>query len=114
MSLIRIQKRVIQVLAHYLGQVAAPTSTATVTITEVVLCPDLTLAKVYLSLLDLKGEHEPASLLGKWLAPHRFAMQQVLAQQLRHQVRKVPTTLCFYLDQRSLAAAQLDLLLLPT
>ena len=111
MSLIRIQKQVHQVIADHLRTIAPPRATSIVTITQVLLSADLALVKVYLNLFDLHQKEHSADLLKNWLAPHHFAIRQVLAQQLRHKIRKVPTDIRFYNDQHGQKAQALEALL---
>jgi len=66
---------------------------AMVTVTKVHISPDLTLAKVYLSLFASKNKNEALNNIRK----HTSEIRGSLGNKIRHQLRIVPS-LNFYLD----------------
>ena len=68
-----------------------------ITITNVRITPDLSIAKIYLSIFapgrDIKAIYE-------YLNEHNTSIRTKLAHLIRHQVRKIPE-LHFYLDDTS-------------
>lgn len=67
---------------------------ALVTVTNVKMSPDLTLAKIYLSVYNT--ENKQAVLLE--LAEHQNALRQGLAQRIRQHIRRAPD-IDLYLDE---------------
>lgn len=68
-----------------------------ITITNVRITPDLSIAKVYLSILAPGRDVKPVY---EYLNEHNTAIRTKLAHLIRHQVRKIPE-LHFYLDDTS-------------
>ncbi len=66
---------------------------AMVTVTSVKMTPDLSMAKIYLSVYNT--ENKPAVMLS--LDEERIRLRQGLAQRLKRQVRRIPD-ISFYLD----------------
>lgn len=66
-----------------------------VTVMEVVVTPDLGLAKVYLSLFNSKDKQADLDILNKNIP----RIRHFLAAKLKDQVRKIPE-LVFHLDER--------------
>ena len=66
---------------------------ALVTVTNIVLTPDMLHAKIYLSIYNT--EHKEAVLL--MMREEKNRLQQGLAQRVRHQMRRVPR-IAFYED----------------
>ncbi len=64
-----------------------------ITVTVVRVSPDLSLAKVYLSIYPLNKEEDFVSQV----TLHSKAIRNMLGQNIRHQVRVIPE-LAFYLD----------------
>lgn len=79
---------------------------AMVSVTHVTVVPDLTLAKVYISIL---GHDEPDKLTENIQGKASQIKHQV-AQKVRHQLRKMPD-LQFYRDDSMEYAAKIDDLL---
>ncbi|MEX0780461.1 MAG: 30S ribosome-binding factor RbfA [Balneolales bacterium] len=65
-----------------------------ITITSIRVTPDLSIAKVYLSILAPGGDEQEVF---NCLQEHNTAIRTKLAHLIRHQVRKIPE-LHFYLD----------------
>jgi ribosome-binding factor A len=76
-----------------------------VTITDVKISPDLSIAKCYLSFLLI---HDPQAILLQ-LEERNKQIRNALAQKIRHQVRIIPH-LNFYLDDTAAYAAKIDAL----
>jgi ribosome-binding factor A len=64
-----------------------------VTVTHVLVTPDLSLAKVYLSFLMTPSPQAALQLVDE----HKGQLRMLLGARLRHQVRKIPD-LAFFLD----------------
>ena len=65
-----------------------------VTVTNVKLSPDLTYAKIYLSIFNTEHTQEPLLLLNEELT----TLRSKLAQRIRKQVRVIPSIELFYDD----------------
>ncbi|MEX0685981.1 MAG: 30S ribosome-binding factor RbfA [Balneolales bacterium] len=65
-----------------------------ITITSIRVTPDLSIAKVYLSILSPGGDQEEVF---RYITDHNTNIRTNLAQLIRHQVRKIPE-LHFYMD----------------
>ncbi len=76
-----------------------------VTITDVKISPDLSIAKCYLSFLLI---NDPQAILLQ-LEERNKQIRNALAQKIRHQVRIIPH-LNFYLDDTAAYAAKIDAL----
>lgn len=76
------------------------------TVTEVRVSPDLSVAKVYVSLFPVK---EKGPVFEK-LREHAFEIRKSLGMRIRHQARIVPE-LVFYLDETLDQADRIDELL---
>lgn len=76
-----------------------------VTITDVKISPDLSIAKCYLSFLLI---NDPQAILLQ-LEERNKQIRNALAQKIRHQVRVIPH-LNFYLDDTAAYAAKIDAL----
>lgn len=61
-------------------------SNVLVTVTSVKMSPDLSLAKVYLSIYNTENKQAVMLLLEE----HHFRLKQLFAQRLRKQVRRIP------------------------
>jgi len=64
-----------------------------VTVTVVRVTPDLSIAKVYLSIFP----HQPGEDVIGIVSEHSKSIRNVLGQNIRHQVRVIPE-LAFYID----------------
>ena len=92
------QERINKLLMRDLGDIfqrelGHVTGHAMVTVTKVHITPDLTLAKVYLSLFATK---DPDALMKK-ISEHTGEIRGKLGKRIRHQLRHVPE-LRFYRD----------------
>ncbi len=76
---------------------------AFVTVTAVRVSPDLSIARVYLSLMATKNP----SLLFDTIRDSGRTIRQLLGERVRHQLRIVPE-LVFFLDDTAEYAAQMD------
>jgi ribosome-binding factor A len=76
-----------------------------VTITDVKVSPDLSIARCYLSFLLVDKPQEIVDALNE----RQKAIRNVLAGKIRHQVRIIPY-LSFYLDDTAEYAAKIDAL----
>ena len=77
-----------------------------VTITEVEVSPDLSLAKVYLSVVAIDGEVDVVVLMEQ----QKKALRKLLGQRVGKKIRKVPD-LRFYADNSVAYAANIEALL---
>ncbi len=66
-----------------------------ITITQVRVTDDLSIAKIYLSILSPGREEEP---LYKMIDDHQDEIRYKLASKIRHQVRRIPELLFFHDD----------------
>ena len=66
-----------------------------ITITQVRVTDDLSIAKIYLSILSPGREEEP---LYKMIDDHQDEIRYKLAAKIRHQVRRIPELLFFHDD----------------
>ena len=74
-----------------------------ITITDVKMSPDLSIAKIYLSFLLVKNPNEMVDLLNE----KTKMIRNSLGQKIRHQARIIPH-LNFYLDDTSEYAAKIE------
>lgn len=75
-----------------------------ITVTNVVISPDLSIAKVYLSIMAPGSD--PASVFEN-LVHRTSAIRKELGNRVRHQLRKVPE-LHFFMDDTAEYASKLD------
>ena len=68
-------------------------SEALVTVTKVKMSPDLSLAKIYLSVYNVDDKHSVVLMCDQ----HHHALKQSLVQRIRKHVRRIPN-IEFYLD----------------
>ena len=92
------QERINKLLQRDLGEIfqremGHVTKHSMVTVTKVKVTPDLTLARVYLSLFATKNPEGLMSEINK----HKSEIRGKLGVRIRHQVRSVPE-LKFYID----------------
>ncbi len=92
------QERINKLLMRDLGEIfqremGHVTKHSMVTVTKVRVTPDLTLAKVYLSIFATKNP----GLLMEEIQKHTSEIRGKLGMRIRHQLRSVPE-LRFYLD----------------
>lgn len=64
-----------------------------ITVTIVRVSPDLSLARIYISIYPMQKEEDTLSLVNN----HNKAIRNYLGNRIRHQVRLIPE-LVFYLD----------------
>lgn len=76
---------------------------AFITVTSVKMSPDLSLAKVYLSFMQVANSNE---MLEK-INDHKKEIRKILGNKIGKQVRIVPD-LIFYLDDSAAYAARMD------
>ncbi len=76
---------------------------AFITVTAVRVSPDLSIARVYLSLMATKNP----TLLFDTIRDNGRTIRQLLGERVRHQLRIVPE-LVFFLDDTAEYAAQMD------
>lgn len=74
-----------------------------VTITDVKMSPDLSIAKIYLSFLLVKDPKEMVEMINE----KSKSLRNSLGQRIRHQARIIPH-LNFYLDNTSEYAAKIE------
>lgn len=77
-----------------------------ITVTVVRVTPDLSLAKVYLSIFPRKPEEDDISAINQ----HHKMIRNELGRSIRHQVRIIPE-LAFYLDDSMDYVEKIDRLL---
>ncbi|MDJ1503824.1 30S ribosome-binding factor RbfA [Xanthocytophaga agilis] len=77
-----------------------------ITVTQVRVSPDLSVAKVYLSFLMTDNKEQSLADVNE----KNKAIRQTLAAKIRHQVRIIPE-LIFYLDDTAEYAAKMDALI---
>lgn len=77
-----------------------------VTVTRIRVSPDLSVAKVYLSLFPVKNPIDALEILNQ----QKKFFRTLLAKELRHQLRIMPE-LIFYLDDSAEYAEEIDRLL---
>lgn len=92
------QKQVAELIRRNLGMVLQQEGSyiyqdALVTVTNVVVTPDLLLAKIYLSVYNT--ENKQAVIL--MVEENKYRLQQSLSQRIRKQIRRIPN-IDFYLD----------------
>jgi ribosome-binding factor A len=105
------QKKVARLLQKELSDVfqrdvSHVSQNSLLTITIVRISPDLSLARVYFSVLPSKN----ASVVLMNVEEHKKSIRQHLASRIRHQVRIIPE-LSFYLDNTEEEASKIDSLL---
>lgn len=93
----RRQQKVANVLQKDIGEILQQKAQylfngAFITVTTVRVAPDLTSAKVYLSIMGNKKEEQ-----FKLVQSNKKEIRKLLGQRIRHQLRVVPELL-FYLD----------------
>lgn len=76
---------------------------AFITVSHVIITPDLSWAKVYLSLMLVKDQQGLMELIEE----KKDYLRMLLAQRIRHQVRKIPD-LVFFLDDTQQEAERID------
>ena len=76
---------------------------AFITVSHVIVTPDLSFAKVYLSLMLVKNQEALMELIEE----KKGYIRMLLGQRIRHQVRKVPD-LIFYLDDTQAEAERIE------
>jgi ribosome-binding factor A len=76
---------------------------AFITVTEVKVTPDLSLARIYMSFMLTKDKNGTLNLINE----HKKQLRNLLAQRIRHQVRIIPE-LEFHLDDTAEYAAKVD------
>ena len=76
---------------------------AFITVMEVKVTPDLSLARIYLSFLLTKDKQGILHLIEE----HKSQLRNLLAQRIRHQVRIIPE-LEFYLDNTAEYSAKVE------
>ncbi|MEH0158278.1 30S ribosome-binding factor RbfA [Limibacter armeniacum] len=76
---------------------------AFITVTQVSVTPDLSLAKVYLSFMLVDDKQAMIEEINQ----HKKQVRQMLAQRIRHQARIIPD-LNFYYDDTQEVAAKID------
>jgi len=86
------QQRIQKLLQRDLGEIfqrelGHVTKTAMVTVTKVYVTPDLSLARIYLSLFAVKDK----AALMQDIEKHNKEIRRKLGDRIRHQLRVVPT-----------------------
>lgn len=102
----RIPKLLQHVLSDFFNQqMSTASSGALITITDVKVVPNLSLAKVYLSFMPTSEEVSTASVLARVVA-HKWAIKKYLVRQVGGKLRRVPE-LQFYIDETAKKASEL-------
>ena len=74
-----------------------------ISVTHVKVTPDMSMVRVYLSFLLTKNKKQAMMLVNE----HAIQIRHMLAQRIRHQVRKIPE-IAFYMDDTDEVAAKID------
>lgn len=99
----RVASQIQKDLGEILRQDYQPAGTF-VSITQVVMTDDLSIAKVYLSIFAPERDIEP---LYERIDRHQDEIRHELAKRIRHQVRRIPDLL-FFTDESSEVADKME------
>ncbi len=106
MKRVRISKLLQYILSDFFNQqIPTSVSGALITITQVKVVPNLSLAKVYISIMPTSKELSIPHLLAQ-IGGHKWAIKKYLVQQVGKKLRRVPE-LQFYLDETAKKASEL-------
>lgn len=105
----RIERRIAEAVEHYI-RIYVPHGAVFASVTQVTVDPSLTVARVYLGFLG-EGLHKEA-LLQQVMQHHHGRIKHHVARALSKKLRRIPTEMRFFVDERPSRGVAMDRLLL--
>ncbi len=98
MTKTRIEKLLSQAIGDYIRQnISLIENNTFVSITSLEVTANLDIVSVYLGIIGLENEM-PQEFLTKTMQKHHRLLRRYVAEKLRHQLRRIPAEIRFYLQ----------------